>query len=65
MEALVEGPGFRMIVTDTPGSGASGGSRLAHAMNREGEAALGAADAVILVVAAPRWTAGDERHRLR
>jgi GTP-binding protein Era len=60
VEALVEGPGFRMIVTDTPGSGASGGSRLAHAMNREGEAALGTADAAILVVAAPRWTAGDD-----
>jgi GTP-binding protein Era len=60
VEALVTGPGFRMIVADTPGAGAPGGSRLAHAMNREGEAALGAADAVILVVAAPRWTGGDD-----
>jgi GTP-binding protein Era len=60
VDGLVAGPGFRMIVCDTPGSAAPGGSRLAHAMNREGEAALGAADAVILVVAAPRWTAGDD-----
>jgi len=60
VEGVVAGPGFRMIVADTPGSGASGGSRLAHAMNREGEAALGSADAAILVVAAPRWTAGDD-----
>jgi GTP-binding protein Era len=60
VEGLVTGPGFRMIVTDTPGAGSAGGSRLAHAMNREGEAALGAADAAILVVAAPRWTAGDD-----
>jgi GTP-binding protein Era len=60
VEGLVKGPGFRMILADTPGAGAASGSRLAHAMNREGEAALGAADAVILVVAAPRWTAGDD-----
>ena len=60
VEGLVKGPGFRMILADTPGVGAASGSRLAHAMNREGEAALGAADAVILVVAAPRWTAGDD-----
>ena len=60
VEGLVTGPGFRMILADTPGTGAASGSRLAHAMNREGEAALGGADAVILVVAAPRWTAGDD-----
>ncbi len=60
VEGLVSGPGFRMIVSDTPGAGAAGGSRLAHAMNREGEAALGGADAAILVVAAPRWTGGDD-----
>ena len=60
VEGLVTGPGFRMILADTPGAGAASGSRLMHAMNREGEAALGAADAVILVVAAPRWTAGDD-----
>lgn len=60
VEGAVSGPGFRMILSDTPGSGATGGSRLAHAMNREGDAALGAADAAILVVAAPRWTRGDD-----
>jgi len=59
VEAAVSGPGFRMILADTPGAGAAAGSRLAHLMNREGEAALGSADAAILVVAAPRWTAGD------
>jgi GTP-binding protein Era len=60
VEGAVSGTGFNMILSDTPGSGASGGSRLAHAMNREGDAALGAADAAILVVAAPRWTRGDD-----
>ena len=60
IEGLVSGPGFRMIVSDTPGAGAAGGSRLAHAMNREAEAALDNADCAILVVAAPRWTAGDD-----
>ncbi len=60
IEGLVAGPGFRMILTDTPGTGAASGSRLAHFMNREGDAALGGADAAILVVAAPRWTAGDD-----
>jgi GTP-binding protein Era len=60
VEGAVSGPGFRMILSDTPGSGATGGSRLAHAMNREGDAALSAADAAILVVAAPRWTRGDD-----
>ena len=59
VEGLVTGPGFRMIVTDTPGAGAAAGSRLAQYMNREGDAALGSADAAILVVAAPRWTEGD------
>ncbi len=59
VEGLVTGPGFRMIVTDTPGAGAAAGSRLAQYMNREGDAALGSADAAILVVCAPRWTEGD------
>jgi GTP-binding protein Era len=59
VEGLVAGAGFRMVLTDTPGAGAAAGSRLAHFMNREGEAALGSADAAILVVAAPRWTRDD------
>jgi GTP-binding protein Era len=59
VEARVEGLGFRMIVIDTPGAGAAAGSRLAHFMNREGEAAIGSADAAILVIAAPRWTPAD------
>ena len=60
VEGAISGPGFQMILSDTPGSGATGGSRLAHAMNREGDAALSGADAAILVVAAPRWTRGDD-----
>jgi GTP-binding protein Era len=60
VEGLVTGPGFRMILADTPGAGAASGSRLAHFMNREGEAALGSADVAILVVSAPRWTAADD-----
>jgi GTPase len=60
VEGLVSGDGFRMILTDTPGADAAGGSRLSHFMNREGEAAIGGADAAVLVVAAPRWTAGDD-----
>lgn len=59
IEGLVATADFRMILSDTPGAGAAAGSRLAHFMNREGEAALGGADVAILVVAAPRWTAGD------
>lgn len=59
VEGLVSGSGFHLILSDTPGAGAAAGSRLAHFMNREGEAALAGADVAILVVAAPRWTAGD------
>jgi GTP-binding protein Era len=59
VEGLVAGPGFHMLLSDTPGAGPAAGSRLAHFMNREGEAALGSADAAILVIAAPRWTHGD------
>jgi GTP-binding protein Era len=60
IEGEVTGPGFRMVVTDTPGADAPAGSRLAHFMNREGAAALAGADAAVLVVAAPRWTGGDD-----
>ena len=62
IEGEVAGPGFRMILADTPGAGAAAGSRLAHFMNREGEAALDSADVAILVVSAPRWTDGDSAH---
>jgi len=60
IDGVVAGPGYSMVVTDTPGAGAAAGSRLGHLMNREGEAALGAADCAILVVTPPRWTAGDD-----
>ncbi len=60
IEGEVAGPGYRMIVTDTPGAGAAAGSRLGHFMNREAQAALGGADAAMLIVTGPRWTAGDD-----
>ncbi len=60
IQGLVAGPGYRMVVTDTPGAGPAAGSRLGHAMNRETQAAFGSADAALLVVSAPRWTAGDD-----
>ena len=36
-------------------------------MNREAQAALGSADAAMLVVTGPRWTSGDDTalHRLK
>ncbi|HEX9708030.1 MAG TPA: GTPase Era [Steroidobacteraceae bacterium] len=60
IQGLVAGPGFRMVVTDTPGAGAAAGSRLGHSMNREAQAGFGAADAALLIVAAPRWNSGDD-----
>ncbi|HEU0224333.1 MAG TPA: GTPase Era [Steroidobacteraceae bacterium] len=52
-------PGFQLALQDTPGAGPAAGSRLAHAMGREAAAAVSAADAAILVMAAPRWTVDD------
>ena len=60
IEGEVAGPGFRMVLTDTPGAGAAAGSRLGHFMNREAQAALGSADVAMLIVTGPRWTAGDD-----
>ncbi len=60
IEGLVSGPGYRLILTDTPGAGAAAGSRLGHFMNREAQAAAGEADAAILVVTTPRWNGGDD-----
>ncbi len=60
IQGLVAGPGYRMVVTDTPGAGAAAGSRLGHSMNREAQAAFGAADAALLVIAAPRWNSADD-----
>ncbi len=60
IEGLVSGPGYRLILTDTPGAGAAAGSRLGRFMNREALAAAGGADAAILVVTAPRWNGGDD-----
>jgi GTP-binding protein Era len=58
---VVNRPGFQLALVDTPGSGAPAGSRLARVMGREAAAGIAAADAAILVVAAPRWTAEDRR----
>ncbi len=60
IQGVVEEPAFRMILTDSPGAGAAAGSRLGHLMNREGQAAIAAADTAILVVTAARWTAEDD-----
>ncbi len=60
IQGQVDGPGFRMVVTDTPGAGAAAGSRLGHSMNREAQAAFGAADAALLVISAPRWNSADD-----
>ncbi|MGH8129976.1 MAG: GTPase Era [Steroidobacteraceae bacterium] len=59
VQGVVNGLGFRLILTDTPGAGAAAGSRLGHLMNREAQAAIAAADAAMLVVAAARWTSED------
>ncbi len=60
IQGMVAGPGYRMVVTDTPGAGAAAGSRLGHSMNREAQAAFGAADAALLIIAAPRWNSSDD-----
>jgi len=60
IQGMVAGPGYRMVVTDTPGAGAAAGSRLGHSMNREAHAAFGAADVALLVIAAPRWNSTDD-----
>lgn len=59
IQGILTRPGFQLALQDTPGAGAAAGSRLAHAMGREAAAALAAADAAILVAAAPRWTDAD------
>lgn len=51
---------YQMILVDTPGAGAPAGSRLQHAMSREAAAGVAAADAALLVVAAPRWNSQDD-----
>jgi len=53
-------PGFQLILQDTPGFGAPAGRRLSRSMHRAAVAAIGAADAAVLVTAATRWTAEDD-----
>lgn len=59
IRGVVTRPGFQLVLQDAPGAGAAAGSRLAHAMSREAAAARAEADAAILVVAAPRFSAAD------
>jgi GTP-binding protein Era len=61
IQGVLTRPGFQLALQDTPGAGPAAGSRLAHAMGREAAAAVSAADAAILVMAAPRWTDADDR----
>jgi GTP-binding protein Era len=56
---LVNRPGFQLAVIDTPGGVDRAGSRLGRVLSREADAGIAAADAAILVVAAPAWTAAD------
>lgn len=60
IQGIVTEPGFQMILVDTPGAGAPAGSRLSHAMSREAAAGVAAADAALLIVAAPRWRPEDD-----
>ncbi len=60
IRGILSQPGFQMILVDTPGAGAPAGSRLSHAMSREAAAGVAAADAALLIVAAPRWTPEDD-----
>ena len=60
IQGIVTEPRFQMILVDTPGAGAPSGSRLSHAMSREAAAGVAAADAALLIVAAPGWTAADD-----
>ena len=60
IQGIVTEPRFQMILVDTPGAGAPAGSRLSHAMSREAAAGVAAADAALLIVAAPGWTAADD-----
>ncbi|MGQ0429620.1 MAG: GTPase Era [Gammaproteobacteria bacterium] len=59
IQGVVTREGWQLALLDVPGAGRAAGSRLAQAMKREAAAALAGADAAILVVAAPRWNAGD------
>jgi GTP-binding protein Era len=60
IQGIVTDPRFQMILVDTPGAGAPAGSRLSHVMSREAAAGIAAADAALLIVAAPRWTPEDD-----
>ena len=59
IQGILTRPGFQLALVDTPGAGAAAGSRLSHAMNREAAAGVASADAVLFVIAAPRYTPED------
>ncbi len=60
IQGIVTRPAYQMVLVDTPGAGAAAGSRLGHVMSREAAAGVAAADAALLVIAAPRWTPEDD-----
>jgi GTP-binding protein Era len=60
IQGIVTEPQYQMILVDTPGAGAPAGSRLSHAMSREAAAGVAAADAALLIIAAPRWRPEDD-----
>jgi len=60
IQGVLSRPNYQLVLLDTPGLGAPGGRRLNQSMRREASAGIVGADAAILVIAAPRWTDGDE-----
>jgi GTP-binding protein Era len=59
IQGVLTRPGYQLVLQDTPGAGSGPATLLARAMSREAAAAQAAADAAILVIAAPRFTAAD------
>jgi GTPase len=56
---LVNRPAYQLALVDTPGGVLPARGRLGRVMSREADAGIAAADAAILVVSAPAWSAGD------
>ena len=61
IRGIVTRPGWQIQFEDMPGAGAPAASGLNRAMNRESAAGIAGADAIALVVEAPRWTSADSR----
>ena len=57
---IVSRPGFQLVLIDTPGLHDAGRKHaINRVLNRTAQAAPGEADAILLVVEAPRWQAED------